>query len=196
MMKKILPVLLFLYLPVSAQKMRIISGDLIGLKGIKSYNIKFSYDSLTIGTGIPEQTYLADIKERWEQREPGQGVYFVEVWFSDRKERYEPNFVKNFERFSATKLRDSTAKYTLLVKTKHTEGGWSVGILSNPGGIDGELWIVESADNSKVKARIGFYKFYGSDFSGTDFEMTNRINSAYALAGKGLGYFVKGKSKK
>lgn len=181
---------------MSAQKMRILSGDLTGLKGIKSYNIKFSYDSLTIGISVPEQTYLADIKERWEQREPGKGVYFVKLWFSDRKELYEPNFVKNFERFSAIQLYDSTAKYTLLVKTKRTEGGWSVGILSNPGEIDGELWIVESADNTKVKARIGFYKFSGSEFYGGDFEMTNRINSAYALAGKGLGYFVKGKSKK
>jgi hypothetical protein len=186
MINKLLPLLLVLYLPLSAQKMKIVDGNLNGLKGITSYNVKFTYNNLVAGAGIPERKYLIDMKTRWEEKEPGQGANFVRLWFNDRKQLYEPAFVKNFEHFSGIALYDSGANYTLLIKTDHIEGGWSADFLNCPAGIDGELWIVESADNNNVKAKIGFYNFSGTKFYGGDFEMTQRIESAYALAGKGL----------
>lgn len=195
-MKNLFPLLLFLYFSGNAQQIKLFYGDLHGLKGQYSYDIKFEYDSLIIGRDKPEDVYLNEIKQRWEEKKPGKGAAFVKLWFDDRKRLYEPSFVQMFERYSNVKLNDKDAKYTLILKTKNMEGGWAIMPISMHGGeIAGELWIVESADNNKVKAKINFYKVRGEDFYGGDFDMTNRIKSAYMIGGKFLGFFVKKKSK-
>lgn len=68
-------------------------------------------------------------------------------------------------------------------------------VLIHPGEIDGELLIIEPANHNKVIAKVGFYNFKGNNVFGGDFEMTARIQSAYALAGKDLGDFLKRKSR-
>jgi hypothetical protein len=194
-MEKILAVLFLISSSAVAQKMKIISGSLTGLHNEKSYNIIFRYDSMMIGTDTPEKVYLREKRRQWEQKEQGRGSDFVEIWFTDRKEQYEPEFIRNFEKYAGVKLEAAEAEYTLILKTTRTEGGWSAGILNHPGEIDGELWVVETADKSRVIAAIGFYNFTGKEFYGGDFEMTDRIQSAYATAGKGLGDFFRRKSK-
>ena len=170
--------------------MKIIQGSLQGLKGQASYDIKFSYDSMFVGRGIPENEYLDAVSARWELKEPGKGPAFVKMWFDDRQRLYEPEFVKNFENHSKIKLNDKNATYTLLLKTNSTEGGWDLWMEGSAAIIAGELWIVESADHSKVKARIRLRDSQGKDSNGGDFEMTTRIKSAYASAGKWLGIFI------
>jgi hypothetical protein len=179
----------------TAQKLKFLSGSMDGLKDQKTYNIKFRYDSMLVGANISEKVYLADKREQWEMKEEGQGSEFVHLWFEDRKELYQPAFIENFEKYAKVKLGDRNAKYTLIVKTKHTEGGWSAGILNCPAIIDGEMWIVDSNNNNDVLAKISFTNFNGSKFYGGDFDMTGRIQSAYVLAGKGLGDFLRRKSR-
>ena len=196
-MKNIFPVLFILSFTATAQKMELLNGSLNSLKGQMSYDIKFSYDNMIIGRGKSEKDYLDEKKMLWEQKEPGtsKGSDFVKLWFEDRKNSYEPAFVKNFEQYARTKLNDKNATYTILLKTKRTEGGWNLGVASHSGEIDGELWIVESANHDKVIAKIAFFNIEGDNYLGGDFEMTWRINSAYKRAGTVLGYFVKKKSK-
>jgi hypothetical protein len=189
-MKKLLPILIVISFSSSAQKMKIIQGSLQGLKDQASYDIKFSYDSMVVGRGIPENEYLDNVSARWEVKEPGKGPAFVKMWFDDRERLYEPEFVKYFENHSKIKLNDKDATYTLLLKTNSTEGGWDLGIEGSVAIIAGELWIVESADHSKVKARIRIRDSQGKDNHGGDFDMTTRIKSAYASAGKWLGIFI------
>ncbi len=194
-MKNVLFILIILSSSAIAQKVKLVSGSLKPLKGQTSYDIKFTYDSMIVGADKPENIYLDELKKRWEEKERGKGVYFVKSWFDDRKEFYEPLFIANFEKYSRAKLKDSESKYSIIVKTKRTEGGWDGGPMSHPGVIDGELWIVESSDNEKVIAKIIFSNFTGTYSYGGDFEMTTRIRSAYAPAGKYLGWFLKKKSK-
>jgi len=179
----------------AAQKRKLISGNLNGLKEQKSYDIKFTYDSMHVGDYIAENQYLAQKSRDWELQEPGKGPAFVTQWFDDRKRRYEPSFIKGFEMYSKVKLSDKNAKYTLIVKTKRMEGGWSAGIMGHPGEIDGELWIVESADQRNEIAKIVFFGVAGKVSYGGDFDMTWRIQSAYEFAGKLLGDFLKRKAK-
>ena len=186
---------IFAILSTSATAQKIISCSLKGLKEQKSYDIKFTYDSMVVGVNMPEKQYLAQKKSDWEIKEPGKGSDFVEQWFYDRKDRYEPTFIRNFEKYSDIKLADKNAKYTLVLKTTRTEGGWNIGIASHPGEIEGELWIVDSADQSNIIAKIGFSRFSGKNSNGGDFEMTARINSAYAIAGRWLGTFVVKKAR-
>ena len=189
--------LCFISQALVAQSMKLLAGSLKSLKGQQSYNITFRYDSMLVGMAEPkpEKVFLAEVKNRWEEREPGRGSDVIQEWFEDRKLLYEPAFIQQFKQYAKVELPDPQAAYTLIVKTKHTEGGWFGGVLAHPGQIDGEVWIVETADQSKVVARIGFYKFTGKIQYPGDFEMTTRIQSAYSIAGKGLGDYVKRKSK-
>ncbi len=189
-MKNLLFILIAVSFSANAQKMKVIEGSLQGLKEQTSYDIKFSYDSMVIGRGIPEAEYLANLSARWNAKEPGKGAAFVKKWFDDRKLQYEPEFNKNFEKHSNIKLNDTNAKYTLLLKTNFTEGGWDAGIEGSCAIIAGELWVVESVDNSKVKAKISIRDSQGKNNFGGDFEMTNRIKSAYGSAGKWLGIYL------
>ena len=180
--------------PVAAQQRKLISGSLDGLKAQKSYDIQFTYDSLHVGDYVAEDVYLSQKRKDWELKEPGKGIAFVDQWFADRKKRYQPTFIKSFESYSRRKLNDKNAKYTLVLKTKYTEGGWSAGVVSHSANIGGELWIVESADQNKVIAKISFFGLAGKpSSSGRDFDMTWRIQSAYDFAGKVLGDFLKKK---
>lgn len=189
-MKKLLAVTVFISFSATAQKMKTISGNLQGLKDQTSYDIKFYYDSISVGRGVPEKDYVQAVSMRWDAKEKGKGDVFSKMWFDDRARLYEPTFIANFEKASKIKLTDPSAKYTLLLKTYYIEGGWDAGIEGSNAIIAGELWIVESADNSNVKAKISIRDSQGNNNHGGDFEMTNRIKSAYASAGKWLGIYL------
>lgn len=178
-----------------AQKIKLIEGSLAALKGQKAYNIKFVYDNMKVGRDIPEDTYLQDKKTEWEGREKGKGIEFVENWFGNRKKMYEPAFIKSFERYSYLSGSDSTAKYTLIVKTIRTEGGWNVGVSFHPGMISGYVLVVERSNPEVVLARISFMDFQGKDVVGGDFDMGFRIRSAYAMTGRWFGDFLRRKTK-
>ncbi len=62
--------------------------------------------------------------------------------------------------------------------------------------IDAEAWIVESANPSKVIAKIGLTRAHGRDAWGGDFETGARLQEAYAKSGKELGGFIKSRIKK
>jgi hypothetical protein len=179
----------------SAQRRQLVFGTLNGLKAHKSYDVTFTYDSMLIGMEIPEKRYLEDKRKTWDEREPGKGAAFVDQWYDARNKRYEPAFIKSFEKFSLLKLNDANAKYTMILKTYHIEAGWNIGVATHAGEISGELWIVESADPSKIIAIVSLFECLGTDDYGGDFEMTRRIQSAYASAGKWLGEFVRRKVK-
>jgi hypothetical protein len=149
--------ILFSAFTTHAQKMKLLSGGVKPLKGETSFNIKFQYDSMIVGTETKERDYLTEKKYLWDQKQQGRGSDFVEMWFEDRARLYEPAFVASFEKFSERKLYDEKAKYTLILKTTRTEGGWNVGVMNHPGEIDGELWVVETADPTNVIAKVGFY---------------------------------------
>jgi hypothetical protein len=196
-LKKIfLPAFLIVASSSFSQKMTLVSGNLKEFKDVSSFDIKFEYDSMTIGPSeIPEEEYLKTKSARWEEREPGKGKVFRKMWFESRERLYEPAFIKNFEEATLKKLGDKNAKYTLLLKTRNTEGGFDIGVHGKDGVLGGELLIVESSDNSKVKAKIHFYDARGTNSTGGDFNMDSRIKSAYDAAGKWLGIFFKRKSK-
>lgn len=187
--------LAFVAVSVSAQKRELVQGSLNGLKAQKSYNIEFTYDDIIVGKHVPEKQYLEDKRQKWNELERGKGDDFVENWFNARERLYEPAFIVSFEKFAHVKLEDERAPYTLILKTRHIEGGWNLGIATHGGEMSGELWIVETADPKKVVAIITLFECRGKDAYGGDFEMPGRIRSAYESAGKWLGEFIRRKAK-
>ncbi|MGC3944775.1 MAG: hypothetical protein QM762_09660 [Chryseolinea sp.] len=179
------------FITTSAQKIKVVEGNLSILKGIKSYDIRFQYDSIIIGTKTSEDDYLAKKKADWNKREAGKGDQFVAMWYDDRKKRYEPEFIKNFEEIGELKLGDKDSKYTILMKSQSLEAGYDVFAWDSAPNINGELWIVESANESKVIVKLSFDQMAGKYNSYYDFDITRKIASAYTKAGKSLGFYVK-----
>ena len=56
--------------------------------------------------------------------------------------------------------------------------------------LNGEVWIVETANKSNVIAKISVDKALGRTFGGYDFDTGGRIMEAYADAGKALGKYL------
>lgn len=179
----------------NAQRIKLLSGDFTQLKGQNSFDLIFSYDSMVVGENTPEDQYLEKKKTEWDLKEYDRGSAFVAQWYADREELYEPSFTNFFEEYLKTRTLDRNSSYTLILKTKRTEGGWSAGIIAHPGEIDGELWIVESENPDNIIVKIGFYNVAGKISSGGDFEMTTRIQSAYEEAGMYLGFYLRRKLK-
>lgn len=111
------------------------------------------------------------------------------AWVGDRKARYEPKFnellTENGYSVSAT------AKYTLLINTIATEPGYNVYVSKKNAEIDMEVVVVETADKSKVVAKISVMNAPGRTFWGGDLDTGVRIQECYATAGKYLAKFLK-----
>jgi hypothetical protein len=199
----------------SAQKVKLEEGDLSPLKSEKILAFAFTYDSMSIGgsthgrpPGPPhpphppgpghshaqqtEAEYVAKHTEDYNKKSPGKGDEWAKAWKDDREALYEPGFTKEFEKYGGLQP-DPKAKFTLIFKTTNTEPGFNVGFMRHNAEISGVAWIVETANKSHVIAKISVTNSPGGNFFENDYATDERIATAYSEAGRGLGYFIKGK---
>ena len=196
-MKKLLAILMVLSATnLFAQKIKVLEGDIKALKGVKSYNTEFTYSPMTIGNkGLDEKEYIADRKKTLNEKENGRGDKWEKAWVEDRQNRFEPQFREVFAKHSQASASDGNSQYTLIFKTTRTEPGWNVGVMRVPAFIDGEAWIVETANRDNVIAKISIRNSPGRDAWGMDWDTGSRLEEAYAKAGKELGGYIRSKSK-
>lgn len=179
----------------SAQKIKLLEGDLAPLAGETSIAVKFTYDNMSVGKFDKESDYIAKKTDDYNKKEPGRGDSWAKNWVGDRERDYEPKFVDLFEKETGWSVsRKKPAKYTLIFKTLFTEPGYNVYVTRKNASINAEAWIVESA-TEKVIAKISVEKVPGRTFGGNDYDTGIRIAECYADAGKHLGKFIKKKSK-
>jgi hypothetical protein len=194
----------------NAQKVKLEDGDLSPLKSEKTIAVAFTYDSMMIGSsghgrppGPPhppghsskqqtEAEYVAKHTEDYNKKSPGKGDEWAKAWKDDREALYEPAFTKEFEKYGGLQP-DPKSKYTLLFKTTNTEPGFNIGFMRHNAEISGVAWIVETANKSHVIAKISVINAPGGNFFENDYATDERIATAYSEAGRGLGYFIKGK---
>jgi len=176
------------------QKVKLEDGDLSPLKTEKTIAFAFAYDSMTMGGRghQSESEYVTKKTEEYNKKSPGKGDQWAKAWKDDREALYEPAFTKEFEKYSSLQP-DPKAKYTLIFKTVFTEPGFNIGIIRHNAEISGIALIVESANKSHVIAKISVTKAPGGSFFDNDYNSDERIATAYGEAGRGLGYFIKGK---
>ncbi len=194
---------------VYAQKVKLEDGDLSPLKSEKTIAFAFTYDSMMIGSsghghppGPPhpghsrgqqtEAEYVAKHTEDYNKKTPGKGDEWAKAWKDDRETLYEPGFIKEFEKYGALQP-DPKSKYTLMFKTTNTEPGFNIGFMRHNAEISGVAWIVETANKSHIIAKISVTNSPGGSFFENDYATDERISSAYSEAGRGLGYYIKGK---
>jgi hypothetical protein len=187
------------------QKVKLEEGDLSPLKTEKTLAFAFTYDSMSMGSGHghppgpghahaqqTEAEYVAKHTEDYNKKSPGKGDEWAKAWKDDRETLYEPGFTKEFEKYGGLQP-DPKSKYTLIFKTTITEPGFNVGFMRHNAEISGVAWIVETANKSHVIAKISVINSPGGSFFENDYATDERISTAYSEAGRGLGYFIKGK---
>jgi hypothetical protein len=183
----------------NAQELTLLEGDLKVLKGITAIQTKFFYDSMLIGeNNVPEPAFVQTKKEELDQKQAGRGARWEKAWIEDRKFKYEPEFRQMLTKFSKLSTMDKSP-YTMLFKTSHITAGWNsgIGLIQKEALLDGEAIIVETADYSKVIARIKVTKMPGrGSIPQNDLETGAQIAQAYAMAGQELGDFIKVNLKK
>lgn len=178
-------------LTASAQRIKLIEGDLSPLKNERNIAVEFAYDNQKVGKYDQEKDYVSHKKEELNKKEPGRGDTWEKAWISDRETRFEPKFNELFEKSSEMTTGGKNAKYTLVFKTTFTEPGFNIGIMRKNAEINADVLIVETANKSNVIGKISVQKALGRTFGGYDFDTGERISECYADAGKALGKFVK-----
>ncbi len=77
----------------------------------------------------------------------------------------------------------------MIFKTVYTEPGYNIAISRKNAYIDGEVWIIETNNPGKIIAKLEINDCPGRTFMGNDYDTGERIQEAYAMAGKGLARF-------
>jgi len=174
-----------------AQKIKLTEGSISALKGQTEINTVYEYEHLKVGEFDREEDYIQKKKDEYNKKEPGKGDAWVTAWNNDRTTRYAPKFEQLFfENAGIRAGKFPEAKYTLIFKTTFIEPGFNVGVAHKNAYINGEIWIVETADHSKVVAKYTVDKAPGRLFA-IDFDSGVRIGEAYAATGKVFGKLVK-----
>lgn len=181
---------ILLFANAQAQKVRLTDGSLDALKNVKKLNVKFDYNGMGVGKFASEDDYIAKKKEDYNKKEAGKGEEWEKAWKADRKNRFEPQFKELFVKYSDITPGDyPNEKYTLIFKTIFTEPGYNIYVAKKNAEIDGEAWIVETANPNNVVAKISVQNCPGRTYVGNDYDTGERIQESYAVAGKGLGKF-------
>ena len=196
-MKKLLCIALVLCAGVatlSAQKVKLVNGDLKPLKDVSSINVSFCYDGMAVGKFENEADYVEKKREEYNAKEPGKGDSWAAIWEENREHRYEPKFIELFEKHIKRAVSED-AEYTVVFHTIFTEPGFNVGVMRKPASIDADVLVVETANPDNVIARLTVKNAPGRDAWGVDFDVAARLSESYAIAGRELAKFVNKKAK-
>lgn len=166
--------------------------DLSYLKGQKDIALQFTYDNLTVGKkGKAEADYVAEKVAENNKKEAGKGDAWAKAWAEARPKVYEPKFEELFNKAAGDKIsgnrKNTSAKYTLIVRTIRIEPGFNIGVMKQAAFCDYEVMIVETANPSNVLSKGVLMNQPGSQVMGYDYDVSSRVQECYAKAGKTLG---------
>jgi hypothetical protein len=187
--------MILLFSGLHAQRISILEGDLSPLKGEKNINTEFTYENMAVGKFKTEAEYVDKKKDEYNKKEPGKGDKWAQAWVEDRQGNFDRKFNDLFEKHSELVVTSARkdAKYTLIYKTTYIEPGYNIYVTRKNAETDAEVWIVETANPSKVIAKLEVKHAKGRTFGGNDYASGERIGECYADAGKYLGKFIKDK---
>ncbi|MBP6335749.1 MAG: hypothetical protein KA444_09785 [Bacteroidia bacterium] len=177
---------------VLAQSFKLIDGNFDVIKKEKKVNLEFTYENMGVGKFEKEEDYVKQKIADYNEKEPGRGEKWAASWIADRKNRYQPNFVQLYDKYAETQMVGDykDAKYTMIMNTFYTEPGYNIYVSKKNALINADFLIVETADRSKVIAKIRMMKAPGRTMGGDDYDTGARIEESYAVAGKRLALFI------
>lgn len=176
---------------IYAQKISLESGNVNFLKNEKMVTVKFTYDNMKVGV-MTEEDYVSKKINEANEKEPGKGDNWYKMWIDDRSKRFEPNFIKYFDKQMSKKGRfnlseNNTNRYLMTVNTHFTEPGFYLGSLwvKNDAHVSMSATIFDTQTNKEIAVIII------DDTKATGaFDVATRIQAAYAIAGKKFAKFL------
>lgn len=169
----------------SAQRFELLEGDLKNLKGISEYNITFDYSDMKVHGYESEEAFLNDKMDK-RRNEKGKAEKFREEWFSDRQNRYEPQFItyfnKRFAKGEIKLLKDTALKYTMNVKTVWVYPGYVV----EPAKITAIITVYETVNAKNVLVALEFEKSIGLEDNQYNGHRGERMAGAYEKLAKNM----------
>lgn len=176
---------------LTAQEINKTGGKPEVLKEIDSMNIEFDYSRLTVGEMGREANYVKRKRDDYNKKEPGRGDAWVIAWNNDRPRAYEPKFMELFNENSERQIvRDSTSRYTMIFKVTFIEPGFNVGIKRKKASVNGDIWIVETANRKKALLKYHIEDATSKTFAATTFDSSVRISEGFGNAAKGLAKYM------
>jgi hypothetical protein len=179
---------------VSAQKMKVTSGNFDFLKGQTELNLKMDYSHMTFyKENMDEAAYIA--KQESDIRKAGKSPDEFEKWKKDwdysKTTQFADKFLASMNKNTdiKTSVNNSSAKYTLIVETVWIYPGWFAGIMNQPSKLSTLLKFVETADPSRVLLEIESKNAPGDNFVGLP-NNNDRISEGYAKTAKTLAHLI------
>jgi hypothetical protein len=187
-------VLLLVLFSISAQEIKIISGNPALFKQVKAYYLTFDYTSLKVGKYGDEQAYIVYMKDDAEKRKIGSSESWLKKWNQDRVDFYQPKFLELFNiNMSYKNVKGDTMlnsqKYILNLHTKFIEPGFNRNAKRAPALIDVIVTISEINDPGKNLV-ISMTGVPGVEVMGSYYPDYRRIAEAYAKCGKELAKYL------
>lgn len=167
-----------------SQKIKLMSGNLSGLKGEDVFEVRFTYENMKVGK-ISEEAYIEQKRKEADAKDGDGGDRWYNQWLKDRDTRFEPKFIELFNKYSKKSGlfidhgRDES-NYIMVVNTYFTEPGFNVGVSSGYAYVSLKVSFYKRTDLNNPEAVFDIIKARGS----THFDVASRIAEAYALAGK------------
>lgn len=199
MKKLVLTFFVFLMGMVSAQKMRVTSGNFDFLKGQTELNLQMDYSHVEFyKENMNEAAYIA--KQEKDIQKAGKSPDEFERWKKDWEYSKDTQFVDKFlasmnkNSDFKTSVNNSSAKYTLIVETVWIYPGWFGGIMNQPSKLSTLLKFVETSDPSHVLLEIDSKNAPGDNFVGLP-NNNDRISEGYAKTAKTLAHLIEKKIK-
>lgn len=193
-MKKVaLLVALVVTSAVSAQNMKLVSGDFSALKGQKDVNVIFDYSKMTImKEKKTEAQYVSERSQELNEKNRGNGDIWKKKWESSREMIWNPKFLELLNIVLSKEKKDivfqegkNDAKYTLLVEAVWIYPGWDVAMMKQPAKVSCNIKLVETANKSNVIAEVTSENAPGDQW-GNNFSNESRIGEGFAKTGKSL----------
>ena len=182
---------------VSAQKIKVVEGNLSALKGSNGFYVSFDYSDMGVGKYEKEADYVEYKSNEWEEKGEGTAAEWKAKWEGDRETRYQPKFIELINKYigdiAEASQEKGDQKWEIKVHTTFTEPGYNVYMSRRPALINVTITISEIA-NPDNKVVVTMEKVPGQGATGYDFDAAYRIQESYAKCGKELGALLKKKA--
>jgi hypothetical protein len=202
-MKKLIVAFLFLSFAMSAQDMKVVSGDFKFLKDQKEINVEFDYSKFTMmKEKKSEAQYVEEHSKNLNAKTKGTGEIWKKKWNSAKELIWTPKFLELMHVIFTKDNKEvsfqeglTTAPYTLIVETVWIYPGWDAGIMKQPAKVSTTLKFVETNNKSNVLLEISSEEAPGDQW-GNNFSNESRIGEGYAKTAKSLAKIILKKAYK
>ncbi|MCC9072510.1 hypothetical protein LNQ49_13040 [Flavobacterium sp. F-65] len=202
-MKKLVVAFLIFSSAMSAQDIKVLSGDFNFLKDQKEINVEFDYSKFTMmKEKKSEAQYIEERVKDLNAKSKGTGEIWKKKWDSAKELIWNPKFLELMLVIFSKDNKEvsfqeglTTAPYTLIVETVWIYPGWDAGIMKQPAKVTTNLRFVETNNKSNVLLEISSEEAPGDQW-GNNFSNESRIGEGYAKTAKTLAKMILKKAYK